>query len=387
MEKLALKMATVLFIGAWLFISSACTKKKDEPEGQPPLGDLSPACFQAGAKGQLLDAEANQWDGIFDINSDGNLDSWTPSWNDAHVMKLGDKYIMFVSALDGFMTSGAIPNSPEIKIYRLESSDGLSWTPNPLTPVFRRSTPASNWDGSGVETVSVVDYRGELFMFYKGYAGAYDDFTLYQIGYAKSTDLGQSWTRVGSSPLLTRTGTITDFNGSVIGEPSAVVFKDEIYLYFTAVGFHADIDDADLTPGSILQTIGLTRFNGSSWTTPELVLRPDQSVYPRALSWYGYTTPAPIVIAGVMHLFVAVANDATGWKMEKLHHASSPDGRTNWVQDSQAVFSNSSFTWTNREIRAPSPVLMGRTLRLYFGGDEAGNLTQAYGVGYADCQL
>ncbi|HNX59542.1 MAG TPA: hypothetical protein PKK43_10615, partial [Spirochaetota bacterium] len=50
--------------------------------------------------------------------------NWT--WNDPHVIKVGEKYVMYASATDNF-------NYP-VKLYRLVSDDGISFTLDPPTP-------------------------------------------------------------------------------------------------------------------------------------------------------------------------------------------------------------------------------------------------------------
>jgi hypothetical protein len=158
------------------------------------------------------------------------------------------------------------------------------------------------------------------------------------------------------------------------------VFNNTLYLYFTAVGVDAGL-------AASLQVVGvMTSSDGVAWSTPAQAFKPDQTVYPRASNWVGYSTPNAVVIAGKVHVFVDVANDHGNgsWTQEALHHAYSSDGLTGWTQDTAPIRGLTDFTWTAREIRSPAAFLDGTTLRLYFAGD---NLPNAWGIGQMTCSL
>jgi len=172
------------------------------------------------------------------------------------------------------------------------------------------------------------------------------------------------------------------------------VYNGRIYLYFTALGGDAALNNS-------LQVIGLIESSdGINWSAPQLVLKPDQNIYPRVVAggngkdgWAGYSTPNAIVINNSVHLFFDVAySKDTGsgvfdWLQLRLHHALSPDGVTGWVQDSAAIRSNTDFTWTATEIRSPSALLDGSVLRLYFAGDYVSGSTFDFGIGMMNCDL
>jgi len=133
----------------------------------------------------------------------------------------------------------------------------------------------------------------------------------------------------------------------------------------------------------------LTPRMRSLWSAPKQAFKPDQTVYPRDKNWVGYSTPNAVVIDGMVHVFVDVANDhgdPKGWTQEALHHAYSADGISVWVQDPTPLRSLSDFTWTKREIRSPAAFLDGTTLRLYFAGDDLKG-TGAWGIGQMTCSL
>lgn len=56
------------------------------------------------------------------------------------------------------------------------------------------------------------------------------------------------------------------------------------------------------------------------------------------------------------------------WTQDKIHHASSTDGITNWIHDSQPLLERNDYTWTAGEIRSPSPLVYNNWLYLYFAG-------------------
>lgn len=364
-----------------LLVIFSITNCNNESTGNNLLNEPCPTCFTEYPSNPILERTDTQWDGIFDIDEDSFFDNWTPCWNDPHVIKIGNKHVMFVSASDDFPNT-ADPPVPDIRIYRLESDDGYTWTPNPITPVFKKSSTLTNWDSSGTETPAVVEFQGKHHLFYTGYDGTFSDSSRYRIGHAVSTDGGKTWTRNVNNPILIPTGVPTDFNGSVVAEPAPVVYNNQIYLYFTAIGYNSTVADT-------LQVIGLTKTvldsNGNwdeqSFTTPVSVLIPDQTIYPRTSDWYGYTTPSAFVLNGKVHLYFSVVNDNPSWAMIHIHHASSSDGINNWSHDSTYTYTKGDFSWANNSIHSPSPYLNGSVLMLYYAGHDIGGATNKFGIG------
>jgi len=328
---------------------------------------------------------------IISLSSNGtNL-----TWNDPHVIKVGSQYWMYATATDNFMTP--------VRIYRLVSDDGISWTLNPSSPVLDVGA-AGTWDAGAVETPAVVYFNGKYHMFWTGYQYAHGDpdfsTSYFRIGHAVSDD-GIVFARDGSfivAPSGTDGDVSNDWYAFIVGEPGPVVFNNRIYLYFTAAG--ADTGpDLDMGAGASLQVIGLVTYDGTSWSAPTRVLRPDQTIYPRKPDsdndyWVGYSTPNAIVLNGEVHLFFDVARQyesapapvAETWLQERLHHARSADGVTGWIQDSSPIRSKTDFTWTRREIRSPDAFLDGTILRLYFAGDSIYYDNQ-FGIGVMTCDL
>lgn len=333
----------------------------------PDLSKLTPTCFpSAGVVPQL---------------TKGSLFSGA-DWNDPSVLRVGGQYVMYASSDHDFDVA--------VSIYRLVSTDGRNWAPSPSGPVLAPSPGSTDWDHRSVETPSVVFFKGAYHLFYTGYPVVYTDISSYRIGHAVSSD-GIAWTR-DAAPLLAPTcpgwtptnqvcsagGAPTDPSSFLVGEPGAVVFQDRLYVYFTELGYDAAL-------ASPLQTIGLiTSTDGSTWSKPQRVLAPDQTIYPRA-TWLGYSTPSAIVLGGQVHPPLDAVRESP-WQQVALHHARSSDGVTAFVQDPAALLESSSFAWTAREIRAPSALLDGATLRLWFAGDTGGT-SPSLGIGESDCPL
>lgn len=337
---------------------TACQKNSDDPSPQtasPDFSKLNPGCFIANTTNPVLTR---------DTLLSGS------DWNDPTILKVNDQYIMYASSDQNF--------NYDIAIYRLLSQDGSSWSLNPSTPVFSASTNSGAWDHRAVETPSVVFFNEQYHLFYTAYPLTHTDSYSYKIGHATSND-GINWTRdanfiVAPNDPTNMTPNLT-FNQWITAEPAAVVFQNKIYLYFTAVG-------ANLSVGTTLQVIGLTTSSdGQNWSTPQSVLSPDQTIYPRS-TWLGYSTPNAVVLNNQVHLFFDVVQ-ASPWKQLKLHHAYSSDGVSNWTHDTASIFSNSDFSWTSNEIRSPSILLDGTKLHLWFAGDNGATL----GIGSATCQL
>ncbi len=289
-------------------------------------------------------------------------------WNDPHVLQIDDQFVMYASAdidWDGF-----------VRIYRLTSTDGFAWNLSPTTPVFEKS--ATGWDSHGTETPAVVFFQGQYHLFYTGYDvtydytaigadniwGTFDDDSAikhFKIGHAVSND-GVTFTRQPFVVEPTDPYAVPnlDFHQSVVGEPAPVVFNNKLYLYFTAIGAHAEVN-------STWQVIGLmTSADGATWDTPRPVLKPDLTVYPRD-QYIGYSTPNAVALGGALHLYFDVALDAP-WTQAKLHHAVSNDGESNWIQDRAPLLGREDYSWTTAEIRSPSALVQGNQMYLYFAG-------------------
>ena len=301
------------------------------------------------------------------------------TWNDPVVLRTSTGWVMYASASAGF---GA-----PVQIYRLRSSDARTWTLSPPAPVL-----APRGASRGVETPTVVVFGGRYHMFYTTYPG--DNLpTTFTVGHATSRD-GVAWT-VDTDALIRPTGAPLDWNGIIVGEPGAAVVGSTLHVYFTAVG-------VDPALGATSQVIGLvTSRDGVTFSAPRLALAPDRARLPRAAGWVGYSTPQPVVIDGVVHLFTDVASDAPdprfleSWLQVALAHASSVDGVTGWKADPTFFQVRGAPAWTTREVRSVTPVLDGNVLRLWWAGDQLYQLVDGqpqwdvrqWGIGASTCLL
>lgn len=336
--------------------SSTSTSFPDVSHSSP----ITPACFEGGQQPELQVGSGF-------VGSD---------WNDPHVLKVDETYWMYASSNLGLPPADPSP----VQIYRQVSQDGTNWTLDPSTPVL--TVAPGEWDEGGNETPSVVWYADQYHLFWTGYPDPWPILNPFnfRIGHATSPD-GISWTK-DRSFVLGPSGEADRFDQFLVAEPAPVVVGDRLHLYFTAVGVDDDL-------ATSLQVIGLiTSDDGTSWTEPVLVLKPDQTVYPRSDNWMGYSTPNAVVIGDQVHLFFDVANDHGDdtWTQEALHHAYSEDGVSGWVQDTEPIRILTDFSWTQREIRSPSALVEGTTLRLYFAGDNWIE-TGVWGIGEMTCSL
>lgn len=330
----------------------------------PDFSKLVPNCFNPYSLNSIITTG--------DFNADLGFTKTT--WNDPHVIKVGSQYWMYASSDDNF--------NHDIKIYRLISSDGINWALSPTTPILQKS--AGQFDAQATETPAVVYFNGKYHLFWTGYTD-YNDTKTFKIGHATSDD-GVNFTKDALhivAPTDPSGAPNLDFDQFLVAEPAPVVFNNKLYLYFTAVG-------ANLSVSTTLQVIGVTTSDdGITWTAPVSALTPDQTLYPRGAPNYikGYSTPFAIAMDNKVHLFFDIAKtDAAGtaFSQIKIHHASSSDGLTNWVQDSSEIFDKSEYSFTGTEIRSPSALLDGKTLMLWFAGHT--DVTDL-GIGYSTCSL
>jgi predicted GH43/DUF377 family glycosyl hydrolase len=304
------------------------------------------------------------------------------SWNDPCVLKSDTGYVMYLT------TALRQPGAPPVLPFRALSSDGRKWRLDPETPLLQPGSSGA-FDSASVETPSVVRFRNQYHLYYTG-VGSGGLTGAMAIGHAVSED-GVRWTK-DPQPVIAPTGKHTDWNGFQIAEPAAVVFRDKVYLYFTAVSLR----QGGQPPARRVLGLALSE-NGKEFGSPELVLEP-HDLYPPEKGFDGYSTPAAAVSNGKMHLFYDIgyfnAKSAHAWSQVALHHAVSADGRTKWVQDKEAITTRDRARWTGLEVRAPAPLFEGNRLRLWFAGNANPNefietvrstgRTDLFGIGYAE---
>mgnify|MGYP002379717006 CR=1 FL=1 len=304
------------------------------------------------------------------------------AWNDPCVLKVPDGYVMYLTS-----NRSKAADSP-VEPYRAVSADGFQWRLDPSGPLLRV-------DGTSyikLETPHVVEYEGQFHMYLSAVYPEGQVPTM-AIVHARSSD-GVTWQfSNGGKPVISATGKLADWNGYTVAEPGAVVFNDQIHLYFSAAGAR---------PGGkppILQTIALARSrDGTTFDRPQIVLR-QSDLFPPERGYVGYSTPSPLVIEGRVHLFYDVAHHQNGripeWLQVALHHARSTDG-IHFDQDPVVLAKQHGAPWLASEVRSPSVLLEGSVLRLWFAGHgERGEVLRQlterrgrlFGIGYAELDL
>jgi hypothetical protein len=303
-------------------------------------------------------------------------------WNDPHVLKENGRYVMYLT------TSVGEPFKPPVLPFRAVSDDGIEWRLDPEQPLL---DPAGTPFAS-IETPSVVRFNGRYHMFYTGvYAEGVTP--PMAIGRAVSED-GVRWTS-DKEPLLQATGNFQDWNGYLVGEPGAVVYKGKILLYFSAVGARPSGNPPQL------QSIGLvTSADGVRFDAPRKVLE-QAATYPADKGFVGYSTPAAFVFNERVHLLYDVAHfnrfGNPQWQQVALHHAVSKDGGASFVQDRHPLLTRKDFSWTTGELLAPTALVDGGRIRIWFSGHvalgEMGPLAQRgwkggeFGIGYGTAEI
>jgi hypothetical protein len=271
-------------------------------------------------------------------------------WNDPSPLKENGGYILYMT------TSVAEPFKPPVLPFRAISSDGVNWRLDPDTPLLT----AAGTQFVSIETPSVVKFNNEYHMFFDAiYATPPTRPKDYAIGHARSAD-GIHWTAT-PEPVITATGDMRDWNGFLVGEPGAIVYRNQIYVYFSAVG-------------GPLQTIALAKtVDGEHFSTPVKVIDQLAPVYPRERGFAGYSTPSAFELNGDVHLLYDVVlvqkSGHPEWQQVALHHAvSRSGGEGDFVQDDNPIFTRNDFPWTMGEIDGPAALVDGGLVKMWFAG-------------------
>ena len=275
-------------------------------------------------------------------------------WNDPSVLKEGANYVMFMTS------SIKEPFKPPVVPFRAVSTNGIDWRLDPPRPLMDPSgTPFLS-----LETPSVVFFRGEYHMYYMGIHPA-GHVPMSEIGHASSRD-GITWTK-DPKPVIASSGNPKEWTGFLVGEPGAIVYKDKVYLYFTALGAR---------PGGSppqLQNIGLAiSSDGRTFDKPRIAL-PQSRLYPPEQGFPGYSTPAALVDGDTVHLFYCVVhfdkNAKPDWRAVALAHAVSKDGGLTFVEKGGPLLRREDLDFSERgEVQSPAALIDGGEVKLWFFG-------------------
>ncbi|MGD1847467.1 MAG: hypothetical protein ACFB10_18925 [Salibacteraceae bacterium] len=273
-------------------------------------------------------------------------------WNDPTVLKEGNQYYMYTSGVMGGINH---PND-DVSIYRWVSSDGYSWSLNPATPVLQPA--AGSYFSGGVETPSVVFYKGEYHMYNTVYVNnsPFD----FRISHATSPD-GINW-QMDANFILAPTPGIA-WMSTITAEPGVLVKEDTLYLFFAAGD-----------PAGFLN-IGLVRsVDGASFLDTTLTATLPTGVYPLSENYAGLSTPSPVLLGDTIYLFTDVAQTVFGnnWMQVALHQFKSYGDLNKWYHDDVPIHRRDDFSWTNgnfnAEIRSITPLVDGNKLRIWYAG-------------------
>ena len=273
------------------------------------------------------------------------------SWADPTVLKVGNEYIMYASAMHG-----GIATPKPISIYRFTSADGYSWKLNPSTPVFK-PVNGSYYEG-GLETPNVVFFNGDYHMFNTVYLQNIP--TLFKVSHATSPD-GINWT-IDNSPILIPDSTVS-WMSEIVAEPGALIKNDTLYLFFTAIS----------NTGAV--SIGLSRsVDGRSFFDTTQVVSIPRDIYPASKGYLGLSTPDATLVGDTIYLFTdLVRSDThTPWNQVGLHQFKSYGDINKWYHDTSAIHMSEDFSWTDgnylSQLLGATPLMDGNRLRIWYWG-------------------
>jgi hypothetical protein len=273
------------------------------------------------------------------------------SWADPTVLKVGDEYFMYVSAMHG-----GISTPEAINIYRFSSPDGYSWIMDPVAPVLEHV--AGTYYEGGIETPNVVFFNGTFHMYNTVYLQNIP--ALFKISHATSPD-GITWTMDNSAALIPDPA--VDWMSEVIAEPGAVVKDDTLYLFYTAI---SDI-------GAV--SIGLVRsLDGSSFFDTTQVVTIPNDIYPASDDYLGLSTPDATLVGDTIYLFTDLVRTDTHtyWNQVGLQQFKCYGDINKWYYDTTHIHMASDFNWTDgnylSQLLGATPLMDGNRLRLWYWG-------------------
>ena len=176
---------------------------------------------------------------------------------------------------------GAGPSIPRIGLAR--SKDGKVWEKHPQ-PVLDTG-PRGSWDERGVADPYVIDFKGELLMFYLGQDRAHRQ----RLGVARSPD-GIHWTKLVSNPVLEK-GNPQEFDELGLGEPAVWHSQGMWWMLYTGrdrneirrmgLASSRDLKAWKKIPDSVIQ--GDQPWNRKTVCDPHVELQTDG----RVKVWFG----------------------------------------------------------------------------------------------------
>jgi predicted GH43/DUF377 family glycosyl hydrolase len=235
------------------------------------------------------------------------------------------------------------------------SPDGATWTKHPGNPVLTVGVEGE-WDDTVVFVSSVVIDGGQFHMWYEG-GDDLENLGGGQVGYAMSPD-GIEWTKHADNPVLTADPDSWDHQGIW---PGQVLWDGARYrMWYTSASGESPTPD--------WWRIGYAESSdGITWTTLDLpVLRSGTGA-----TWDDWLVYEPAVVfdGSTYHMWYGGHN---GMSEVAIGYATSPDGR-HWRKyaGNPVLRSGSGDEWDGLVVEAPSVVLNGDELQMWFRGTPA----------------
>jgi hypothetical protein len=245
----------------------------------------------------------------------------------------------------------------------------LTWIRNDM-PQLEPGNPGA-WDDQRIETPSVTKTPDGVYHLYYSGCKSPCDTGLYSIGHATSPD-GVVWTKDINNPVIVTQPDPTQWGFYTAAEPAAIYnpSTDEIFVYYvSATGVSVD---GSGTFGILLATSS----NGSDFTyyvggdSKRIAVRTLSASHPDDV-YRGYSTPGVVIDKwGVFHLVYDLVKNPAGFEQVGLAYSQSTDGLHFIEVISQIVYIVGAG-WRSAEIRAPSPLLVGDQLVIWFAGSGA----------------
>lgn len=231
------------------------------------------------------------------------------------------------------------------------SPDGYAWIKH-ASPVLTPG-PTGAWDSAYVSLGGVIWNGTALTMWYVG--GGLTTFLNGAVGLATSTD-GIKWTKFPGNPVL-KPDTL---DSREMSTPFVVKVPSGLYnMWYAARG------QSDPPSSSVLRLLYTQSFDGTTWTTPTVVLQPN------ATAWDSGSVFAPSVFFdGIMFgmWYTAVSQ---GSLAPEIGYATSTDGRT-WQKASETPILRSgvSGSWDSGGVENPRVIFSNNGFMLYYDGIE-----------------
>lgn len=267
-------------------------------------------------------------------------------FNDPSIVKTGPaSWVMFATS-----SPESQPFQSPILPFRFTSPDKVTWTLDPAGAVITEDgTPYVS-----IETPTVVIHNGTWHLYYTGMLAGGGS----AIGHATSAD-GITWAHQSTDIIPVPAG------WTKVAEPAALVVGDEIHLFYTLTGARQ----------VIARSIS---SDGDSFADWEIVLEPLPK-YLVSIGYTGYASPAAYNDGGNIYLFFSVAYDPGGaWRQVFVSCARQLLGESAFTQRVQPLLRLESYSFVNDEVRAPSAIIEGGNLDLWFAGTSGATLAIGY---------